>query len=112
MQTTKAAKVYGAILANPGITAREINKMLGTADIGSCLNSFVKRGAVLAMPGMSERSTKYFKGRAPVILRQAAGESQSRLEQEIAELENSVNDALILLEQTSKQLKRLSAKVK
>lgn len=108
MQTTKAAKVYGAILSNPGITAREINKLVGTKDIGSCLNSFAKRGAIIAMPGATERSTKYYKGRAPVTLRQAAGESQSRLEKQIADLQTTVDEAIAMLEYTKKKLKTLA----
>jgi hypothetical protein len=111
MQSTQAAKIYGIILSKPGITAREINKELGTAAIGGTLNSFVKRGAIIGVPGEKERSTKYYKGRAPIALRQPKGQTQAAIEREFdaVAMRNELVKSKALLESMIKQLDRAIA---
>ena len=108
MQATTSSRVYGAILANQGITAREINKMLGTAQIGGTLNSLIKRGAIIAMPGSTERNTKYFKGRAAVAFKQPAGGlTQKQIEANaIAAAKREVANSITMLQGVMKQLEK------
>lgn len=73
MQATKTAQIYGMIISNPGITCREISKKLGSKNTARMVYALVQRGAIKAVEGEGSRSTRYFKGAAPVILRQAAG---------------------------------------
>jgi predicted transcriptional regulator len=77
MQATKTAQIYGMIISNPGITSREISKKLGTKSTARTVYALVQRGAIKAVEGTGSRSTRYFKGSAPVILRQAAGIRQA-----------------------------------
>lgn len=110
MQATKSSKVYGAILANQGLTAREINKQLGTSNIGGTLDSLIKRGAVIAMQGETERSTKYFKGRAAVAFKQPTGFSQKQIEANaIAAAKREVAHSIVMLKGVMKQLEKASA---
>ena len=113
MQSTKSAKVYGAILSNPGITAREINRMLGFSGSDcrattAALQNFAKRGAVVAVPGSTERNTKYYKGRSPVVLRQAAGVSQRNIDSMAAQAQREVEKSIALLEGVLAKLKSVA----
>lgn len=110
MQATKSSKVYGAILANQGITAREINKQLGTAQIGGTLDSLIKRGAIIGMPGATERNTKYFKGRAAVAFKQPKGTTQKQIEANaIAAAKQEVANSITMLQNVMKKLEKASA---
>lgn len=110
MQATTSSKVYGAILANQGITAREINKQLGTSKIGGTLNSLIKRGAIIAMPGATERSTKYYKGRAAVAFKQPAGVTQKQIEANVIEAaKREVANSITMLKGVMKQLEKATA---
>lgn len=108
MTATTYSRVYGAILANQGITAREINKMLGTKQIGSAINSLVKRGAVIAMPGATERSTKYYKGRAAVAFKQPKGTTQKHIEKQfdVATAKQEVAQGIAMLQNILKTLEK------
>ena len=114
MESTHAAKVYGAILATPGISARQINKQLGItgkACSATCaaIRSFVKRGAVIALEGEGDRNTKYYKGRAPVSLRQPKGQTQNAIEREFdaVAMRNELVKSKALLESMIKQLDKV-----
>ena len=85
MQATKTAQVYAMIIANPGITAREISRELGSKSTGIIIHNLQQRGAIKAIEGVSQRSTQYYKGPAPVILRQAAGYRQTDINAASAE---------------------------
>ena len=86
MQATKTAQIYATILANPGITAREITTLLdGASNVSRILFQLKARGAVIMLPGAGPRSSGYYKGNAPVVLRQAAGTRQRDLNAASAE---------------------------
>jgi predicted transcriptional regulator len=77
MQATKTAQIYAMIISTPGITCREISKALGSKNTARMVYALVQRGAIKGVEGEGSRSTRYFKGGAPVILRQAAGFRQA-----------------------------------
>jgi predicted transcriptional regulator len=77
MQATKTAQIYAMIISTPGITCREISRTLGSKNTSRLICHLVQRNAIKAVEGEGSRSTRYFKGSAPVILRQAAGFRQA-----------------------------------
>jgi len=77
MQATKTAQIYAMIIANPGITAREISRELGSKSVSRMIYELQRRGAICGLEGAGPRSTRYYKGAAPVILRAAAGYRQA-----------------------------------
>lgn len=86
METTITSRVYGYVLAYPGITSREINAQLfndasirNTRAVAAALKQLRKSGAIVMVPGETERSGQYFKGRAPAVLRQPAGQLQENI---------------------------------
>lgn len=82
-QSSTAAKVYAHIIAHPGATSREIRKSMGiTSNIGQQLANLRERGAVISIAGDTPRSTKYYKGAAPVKLNQARGTTQKAIRNE------------------------------
>lgn len=86
MQATKTAQIYATVIANPGITSREITKKLnGATNVARILVQLKSRGAIIALPGKGPRSAGYYKGTAPVVLRQAAGTRQRDLNAASAE---------------------------
>lgn len=111
IQASKVATVYGAIISNPGITSREINKQYGTSEIGSTLKALEKRGAIIAAPGASERNTKFYKGRAPVKLNQPRGTTQKKLEEsfDVAAVRLEVTNGIKMLENILKTLEKAHA---
>lgn len=110
MKATTSSRVYGAILARQGITTREINEQLGTSQIGGTINSLVKRGAIIAMPGATERSTKYYKGRAAVAFKQPAGVTQKQIEADvIAAAKREVANSITMLQNVMKKLEKATA---
>ena len=87
MKATVSSKVYGLILANPGITQRELNRSLGTSGsethaVSSAVYNLIKRGAVKGKKN-GARNTQYYKGAAPAVLRQSPGKTQKALDKEI-----------------------------
>ena len=83
---TAASKVYGYVLAHPGCTAREIRVALGLGDKYAAVNSnlfnMVKRNALIAVNADGGRNTRYYKGAAPVVLRQAHGLTNKSIQTE------------------------------
>lgn len=90
MQATVVSRVYGLIIAYPGITAREINTTFAEGDdpvpttraVNAAITSLRRRNAVVALPGDSPRKTRYYKGNAPVHLNQPAGTRQAAITKE------------------------------
>lgn len=120
IQATLSSKVYAAIIANPGITSREIRRVIGLErgtgiSIARQIGSLVQRHAVIAVPGETERSTKYYKGSAPVVLRQKAGHRQTDILNMKASMEDielllandEVEKAIKILRNAKKQITRL-----
>lgn len=89
MQSTKTSQIYALIIANPGITAREITKSLKTKNVSRIIYALQSRGMVKGVEGDGPRSTRYYKGRAPAVLRQPAGMTQKRIDAAAAETEQS-----------------------
>lgn len=81
MQATLTSRVYAAVILNQGSTSRDINKLIGKdSSIAKTLSQLSQRGALLAVPDANGRSTRYYKGRAPVKLNQPTGTTQKKLE--------------------------------
>ena len=80
MQATKTAQIYGMIISNPGITCREITKTLDTTNVSRTIYRLVQRGVIKAVEGTGSRSTRYYKGGSPIVLRQAAGVRQKDID--------------------------------
>lgn len=109
MQATVSSKVYGLILSNPGITLYEINRALGHTGVqcraaSAAVQNLMKRGAVKGKAA-GARKTKYYKGTAPAVLRQAAGKTQKQLDKEI-EVANIIAAIEAGVEVMIKQIKR------
>jgi len=102
-QSSTASKVYAYIIANPGATSREIRKGMNiSGNFGQQLASLRERGAVISVAGDTPRSTKYYKGAAPVKLNQPRGTSQKKICSESAILKKQqelVRDIQLLLAQ-------------
>lgn len=85
VKSTLTSRVYGYILANQGCTSREIRRGLNLSSedgvIGPAINSLIKRSAIEGVANTEkERSTRYFKGAAPVVLKQPAnGTTQKKI---------------------------------
>lgn len=110
MQTTTSAKVYGLIITTPGLTVRQIRASLpnesGAAVNSACFN-LTKRGAVLAVSEEGKRSTKFYKGAAPVTLRQASGVLQKdvgKTDLMVAELRQEVKAGIAVLQGLLKKM--------
>lgn len=110
MQTTKpttASLVYATVISNPGVTSRELKGLLrecpATA-INGALATMVRRGALVLDTTDGERSGKYSKGKAPVVLRNAYSTKPSNdmtaqtIKQEIVQAQQLLSSLLGKLE--------------
>lgn len=80
MKATTTSRIYGLILANPGITSRTLKKHLPEV-IPSVINSTLQRLCISnaikgVAPAGKPRSTGYYKGAAPAVLRNAAQDTK------------------------------------
>lgn len=123
MKSTVAAKVYGLILTHPGITSREINRMLWregiehtTHAVQSALHSFRRRGAIIATEGDTNRNMRYYKGSAPVALKQPVGGNQQEIEvassewaklQLARQIKQEIKDSLAAIENKQARIREL-----
>lgn len=113
MQKTKpstASLVYAAVISNPGITARELKKLLtneSAAAINSACFQLTKRGALAVDFSKGERSGQYSKGKAPVVLRNAVSNSSTAADLMTQELKAELIQGLQVLQQLMVKLEKI-----
>ena len=117
-EATVTTRVYGLILTYPGITAREINSTLretcdidNTAAVNAAIQHLKAKGAVISVSGTTARSTMYYQGAAPAILRSAAGQRRVDVDA-VAELTNERAAVMKQYHEISGELAKLMEKMK
>ena len=118
IETTVTTRVYGLILTYPGITAREITTTLReTCDIdnsgavNAAIQQLKAKGAVIAVAGPSARSTMYYQGSTPAMLRSPAGQRRKDVSK-AADLSNQRAAAVKKYYEISAELATLMSKMK
>ena len=115
LETTITSRVYGYVLAYPGITSRELNTQLFNDTsirnpwaVASALKQLKKSGAIVMVTGETARSGQYFKGRAPAVLRQPAGQRQDTI-MTMAEQRRLMAEYEVMLRRMQSQLEMFAA---
>ena len=110
MESTITSRVYGYVLAYPGITSRELNAQLfndtsirNNSAVASALKQLRRTGAIVMVAGESERAGQYYKGRAPAVLRQPAGQLQETI-MTLAEQRRLMAEYEVMLQRMQSQL--------
>ena len=118
IETTVTTRVYGLVLAYPGITAREINSTLretceidNTSAVNAAIQHLKKKGAIVSVAGISARSTMYYQGEVPAMFRSPAGQHRKNVNKAVS----LVNQRAVAIQQYnafSAELAALAEKMK